>query len=410
MGNSSDVRSRPYLEDPYALDFEARITSSTSLPDGYTGVVLDRTYFYPTSGGQPHDTGTLDGEPVLEVVEDEAGQVVHRLSRAPRGEVVRGRVDGARRRDHMQQHSGQHLLSATCVALLGRETLSFHLGAERCSIDLPGDALAPEDLVRVERRANEIDWEGREVRARIVPASDLADMRKAPPTGVEAVRVVEIEGWDTNACCGTHVRRTNEIGLVKLLGQERLGRGTRLHFACGGRALAECDRAQRRVDEMVRALTCHPDELAEKCAALLAAGKSAHKELVALRVELAGLRARTWVAEAPRAAGVPLVVREVEAAEPAMLGPAAEAVVAAGGIALLGMQAGRAHLLCMRPPGVELDLRPALQAATALVDGKGGGRPDRVQGSGPRAARLADALAAARHEVLRQLVPGPESF
>jgi alanyl-tRNA synthetase len=179
-----------------------------------------------------------------------------------------------------------------------------------------------------------------------------------------------------------------------------------LHFACGGRALAECGRAQQRVDEMVRALTCHPDELAERCAALLASGKAAHKELAALRAELATLHATAWVAEAPRAAGVPLVVREVEGAEPEVLGPAAAAIVGQGGIALLGLRGERAHLLCMRPEAVGVDLRPALQAATALLDGKGGGRPDRVQGSGPRAAALADALAAARAEVLRQLGSG----
>src|SRR5262245_53449839 len=153
-GMSNARAARAYLEDPEQLDFRARIVERSTLPDGSVAVVLDRTCFYPTSGGQPHDTGTLNGVAVFDVHEDDAGRVVHLTRADPGTGDVHGVVDGSRRRDHMQQHSGQHLLSATFVELLGRETVSFHLGAERCSIDLPGEPIAPEELDRVERRAN----------------------------------------------------------------------------------------------------------------------------------------------------------------------------------------------------------------------------------------------------------------
>jgi alanyl-tRNA synthetase len=404
-----DPRTRLYLDDANRLEFDAEIVERLPLADGALGLVLDRTAFYPTSGGQPHDTGRLEDAAVLDVVEMPDGRIVHRVEHDPGATRVHGRVDAARRRDHMQQHSGQHLLSATCLALLQRETLSFHLGEERCSIDLPGEPLEAQALDAVERRANDIVWEARPVRARFVAAGELAALRKSPPTGLDRVRVIEIESWDANACCGTHVSRTSEIGWIKLLGSERLGRGTRLAFVCGGRALAEAGRMQRRQDELVRLLTCHPDALVGQCSKLLQDAKAERKERDRLAGELAAARAGTWLAAAPAAAGVPVVVRAVDGG-PAALRPACEALVAGGAIALLAARDARAEFLFQRPAGLEVDLRPAMQAACAAVGGKGGGAPSRVQGSGPHGDRLESALQAARAVVLSQLGVDPAGF
>jgi alanyl-tRNA synthetase len=401
MTSAMDPSVHLYLDDPERLEFDARVVEVRPLSGAEAGVVLDRTAFYPTSGGQPHDTGTLAGLPVLEVVLAADGAVVHRMARAPVAGEVHGRVDAARRRDHMQQHSGQHLLSATCVALAGRHTLSFHLGTERCSIDLPGPLLAPEALLAIELRANELVWEARPVRARFLAPEEAMELRKTVPEGLASVRVVEIEGWDRNACCGTHVRRTSEIGLVRILRQEKVGDATRLEFACGYRALAATSRAGEQLDGLVRLLTCHPDELAERCAKLVEESKASRKMISGLEAQLASTRAAAWCATAERAGGRAVVVQAIEA-EP-QLAAHASAIVAAGAVAILGSAGSTARLLFARPDDLDLDLRPALAAACALVGGRGGGPPHRVQGAGPQASGLGAALAAARLEVCTRL-------
>jgi alanyl-tRNA synthetase len=399
-----DPAVRLYLEDPRRVEFDAEIRARVDVPGG-VGVVLDRTAFYPTSGGQPHDTGTLDGIAVTEVFETEDGTIVHRVDTAPIGPRVHGRIDAVRRRDHMQQHSGQHLLSATVLALQGRDTLSFHLGRERCSIDLPGAALDDAALQDIEMRCNEIVWEARPVRARFLDAGEAAALRKALPAGTGTVRVVEIEGWDQNACCGTHVAHTSEIGLVKFLAQERVKPGTRLHFACGARALQECGQALRRVDRLAAALTCHPDAVAEKIEALQRDAKTMRKTADVLRHRVAEYEARGWIGAAPRFGGVAVVVHETAEADLDALRVWADALVEAGAVALLGARRPRAQLLFARPDGVGLDLRPVLQAACDPIGGKGGGPPERVQGAGAHADGIPIALAAARTLVERVLAP-----
>src|SRR5262249_1941888 len=162
------------------------------------------------------------------------------------------------------------------------ETLSFHLGRERCSIDVPGVLFAPAELALIESRANDIVAEARPVRARFLGPGEEAALRKELPAGAGPGRGIEIGGWGTNGCCGTHVRRTSEIGLVKLGSQEKVKGGTRLYFACGARAVGECDRAMRRVEALAASLTCHPDALAEKIERLVEDAKSARKDGEAL--------------------------------------------------------------------------------------------------------------------------------
>jgi alanyl-tRNA synthetase len=394
---SNERATRAYLEDPEQLDFRARIVDRSTLPDGSVAIVLDRTCFYPTSGGQPHDTGTLNGVAVFDVREDDDGRIVHLARADPGTDEVQGIVDATRRRDHMQQHSGQHLLSATFVALLGRETASFHLGAERCSIDLPGEPITSEQLDRVERRANAVVWESRPVRVRWLGKDDAAPaLRKPPPPGVAEIRVVEIEAWDQSPCCGTHVRRTSDIGLVKLLAQERVRDSARVHFLCGQRAVEECTRALQRQEEIVRRLTCHPDEIAARLERMQQEPRMLRKQLESLQRELAGLRAAAWVHESPRWLGFPVIVRRMEPSAAEALRATADALVGLGAIALLASPGERVQLLFACPEDERLDLRPAMQAACALLGGRGGGPPHRVQGAGTRSDACDAALDAAR--------------
>jgi alanyl-tRNA synthetase len=321
--------------------------------------------------------------------------VLHRMQSAPAaGARVQGRIDADRRRDHMQQHSGQHLLSATAIALFDRDTGSFHLGTERCSIDLPGRLFTLPELRALERRANEIIWEARPVRARFLASEEHALLRKAPPEGVGPIRVIDIEGWDLNACCGTHVERTSAIGCMKIFAQEKVGDAARIAFACGHRALALWDESEQRVDALVRQFTCHPGELVERAEKLVQENKSLRKAQEKLAAQAARGRAAELVAKAERAGGVPLVVYELEAGE--SLADLARAVVDAGAVALLGAKGTRADLLFQRPDALDLDLRPVLAAASTVVEGRGGGPAGRVQGAGPRVDRLPQALATAR--------------
>ncbi|MDZ4799168.1 MAG: DHHA1 domain-containing protein [Bryobacteraceae bacterium] len=228
------MTERLYYIDPYRVQFEAHTVEHG--PD-LTRVVLDRSAFYPTSGGQPHDTGTLGGIPVVSVEDREDGAVVHVLASPldASGGPLTGDVDWARRFDHMQQHTGQHLLSAVFVDLFGFETRSFHMGAELSTIELGCPSLSASQMAAAEVRANELIAENRGVRIDFEDAGSVEGLRKTSErTGT--LRIVTIEGLDRSACGGTHVRSTGEIGCILLRKTERIRGNTRLEFVCGLRA------------------------------------------------------------------------------------------------------------------------------------------------------------------------------
>lgn len=223
------MTERLYYQDSYLTEFEATASNAGDR------IYLDRTAFYPTSGGQPFDLGTLNGVPILEVV-DEEDRVAHLLAEPIASGPVTGALDWARRFDHMQQHTGQHLLSAVLAERFGLTTVSFHLGAESCTIDLAAPAISAEMLEQVERLANAEIVANRPVRVSYEDAATAQGLRKASErSGV--LRIVEITGLDRSACGGTHVRTTGEIGALLLGGTEKVRQTTRLTFVCGQRAI-----------------------------------------------------------------------------------------------------------------------------------------------------------------------------
>jgi len=230
------MTSRLYYTDSYVTAFDALITDVSR--DGQR-VYLDRSAFYPTSGGQPFDVGSLGGATVADVV-DEADRVAHVLA-APLtghgvGDAVRGEVDWRRRFDHMQQHTGQHLLSAVFDDLFGYQTVSVHFGADRSSLDLDVGTIDTGRLGMAERRANEIVWENRPVAVSFEDAATATGLRKPPPREGR-LRIVTIDALDRSACGGTHVRATGEIGAITLRGTERVRKQTRVEFLCGARVI-----------------------------------------------------------------------------------------------------------------------------------------------------------------------------
>jgi alanyl-tRNA synthetase len=384
-----------HRDDPYLLEFEAAVVGRRE-HDGRPALVLDRTAFYAESGGQPWDTGTLDGVPVVAVVE-EAGEVLHVLASPLDAGTVRGRVDAERRRDHMQHHHGQHLLSRALVEVASATTVSFHLGAEDSTIDLDAP-VSEEDLRRAELRCNEIVWEGRPVRARVVERkqAEALGVHAAEEAG-DAVRLVEAEGFDVQACGGTHPRRTSEVGVVLVLGQERYKAGSRVRFVCGARAVAAF-RARASAADRIGALLSSP--LAE----LPASVERLQERLAEATRRTRDLADRALLAEAQRliaGAGSPAVVTAVYDGWPAedLRTLAQHLVGLAPCVALLASRAEKAHVVFAQSEGLPHDIPRLLREALGDLGGRGGGKGNLAQGGSDNAAGLEAALAKAERSV-----------
>jgi alanyl-tRNA synthetase len=386
---------RLYYSDSYARVFSARVVARDSW-QGRPAVALDRSAFYPEGGGQPADVGAINGVRVLDV-QARDGVVWHVLERALDDDAVRGEIDWARRFDHMQQHHGQHLLSAAFVEALGIQTASFHLGAAASTIDLDAAALSAEQVAAAEALANAVVWENQPVQARFVSAEELAalPLRKAP-TVSGPVRVVSVEGFDHSACGGTHPSSTGGVGLIAVRGWSRQKSGVRVEFVCGGRALRDYQRLNGIASQLAAGLSVAPDDLPATIERLRASEASARKALEAAQGELLDAEAARLLAGAA-AIGSARVVRASLRERPAdaLRGLAQRIAAAPGAVALLGLHGERAQLLVARAEGVPLDAAALLRAALPLVGGKGGGSPALAQGGGPNAAGLEAALDAA---------------
>lgn len=390
-----------YLSDAYLTRFRASVAALREV-DGRTAVLLDRTAFYPEGGGQPADHGTIGGARVADVVE--AGdEVLHLLEpgEAPvPGAEVDCAVDAARRFDHVQQHHGQHLLSAAFERLHGAATLSFHLGADTCTIDLsvPPARLGPEALAAAEAEANRLVWADLPIDARERTPEELArlPLRKDAVKGSRVVVVGDgADVVDASPCGGTHPRRTGEVGAVAVLRVQKWGQGSRVEFACGGRVVALLHRADERLLQAAGSLRCAPAELPAAAARAAEEGQSRRKELDRAVEALAAAEAARLDAASP---GPSPIVARVEGvlATPGGLKPLAQALAARGRTALLGCaDAERAHLCFARPRGPGPSMGDLLRQAVARLGGKGGGAPDLAQGSGPAREALDEALATA---------------
>jgi alanyl-tRNA synthetase len=392
---------RLYYDDPLLLSFAAQVMARCTVA-GRPALVLDRTAFYPTSGGQPHDRGTLNGVPVVEVIEEE-GEVWHVLEAEVSGDAIQGQVDGVRRFDHMQQHTGQHILSQTFVQLLASETVSFHLGADYATIDLDRADLSAADLARVEDRANAIVFEDRPVLARFVTPDELAQMplRKAP-AGHERVRIVEVAGFDWSPCGGTHCTRTGQVGSIHVTHSERRGAETRVTFLCGWRALRDARWKHSLLNELATTLTVGFADLPGAVGRLSVSEHEARKALEHVCRQLLHYEAGELYQQA-EAIGAARVVqgiyRDRSLEEVRTL--AREIAALPGGVALLGLRGEDARLCFARAEGLPWDMGALVREAAGLLGGRGGGRPSDAQGGGPDVARLDEALARAL-ESLRQ--------
>ncbi len=386
---------RRYYDDPYTTRFDATITDARTR-EGRAELELDETWFYPESGGQLPDRGTLGGADVLDVQVDDAGRVWHTVPQAPSGALpLPCALDWERRFDHMQQHTGQHVLSAAFEHALGAATLSSTLGEERSVIELSLAAIEWRAVGEVEARANRVLWEDRELKLHWTDAEGVQRfaLRKAPAVA-GPIRVVEIPDWDLSACGGTHTRRTGEVGAIKIVGWEKVRGNVRVAFLCGGRSLSDhawrtealLESAKRRTVKD-RDLIAHLERAAEERDELA----KQLREYVAR--ELAGA-ARTRVGDPP--AGVAELAdtrsrEDVRAFALACLTAGAPWVVSAA-------RGPEPALVVARAKALAGDLRLLLPELLAAAGGRGGGSPDQLQlgAAGPEQAAAAFALAAAR--------------
>ena len=387
---------RLYYADAYRTQFAADVVQRLTW-HGQPAVVLERTAFYPTSGGQPADRGRLGHAQVVDVVErEEDGAVLHVLSEPLERDHVDGEVAWDRRFEHMQQHTGQHVLSAAFEQVLGARTVGFHLGAETSTIDVDQADLEMEDLLTVEDRANHVVWEDRRIEVQLEDRDALAGRGIEPPPEVEGpVRLVTIAGgpstegppFDANPCGGTHVKRTGEIGTIKIVGIEHRGEDTRVEFICGRRALNDYQKKLQMTSTLGRLLTVGTWELDQAVERLQEENKTLRHERRELRQRLLDLETERLLDDAV-SRGACRVVGEVwEDRSPDELRMAALKVAEhRSHVALLFSISDRTHYCFARAEDADLDVNQLLQQACSRLGGKGGGRPHIAQGSAPRAS------------------------
>jgi alanyl-tRNA synthetase len=424
---------RLYYEDSHLTEFDAVVTTSAPADGGRAAVTLDRTAFYPTGGGQPTDTGALGSARVVECAETEDGGVLHFVEGvAPAaGEAVRCRVDWPRRLDHMQQHTGQHILSQAFVELFGAQTRSFRMMTEASEIDVELDSPSDEKVERAVSRANEIVWDDRLVRVHNVTPEEAARMPLRKDSAREGeLRVIEIEGFDFSPCGGTHARRTGEVGIIAARQWERAKGLVRVTFVAGRRALEDYRRANRTARAVAALFSTARDEATDAASRLqeenkllqrrlraaeeLAARAEARELLEASEgdgenggrgdgetLESAAGDAATGGVTTETAGGLMVVARVFEGRDAESLRRLAAALAAhAGVVALLGSreEAG-ARLVFARSADAGADMNALMREACSLLEGRGGGRPDMAQGGGPRADKLSEAIEAAARRV-----------
>lgn len=378
------MTERLYYTDPYLREFDARVVRIDESA-GQPAVVLDRTAFYPTSGGQPFDTGRLDDVPVTAVVEEEDGTLRHVIgrdaaSRWQPGDAVHGSVDWARRFDHMQQHTGQHVLSAAFDTLLKARTESFHLGGTSATIDL-GREVSVADIERAERDANRIVWEDRPVAIRFVDAAGAAALPLRKESGREGtLRVIDVDGYDLSACGGTHVARTGAIGIIAVASWEKFRGGTRVEFVCGGRALRAFHALRDTSAASARLLSVHPMELPSAIERLQQEGKEARRRVKDLQAQLGRHEA---AALADAAGESRSVVHVLDGWDQNGLKTIASAICErAGYTAVLFSAPSPSAVVITREAAATTDAAALLKTLTGKFGGKGGGRPELAQGGG----------------------------
>jgi alanyl-tRNA synthetase len=402
------MTNRLYYTNPQLHEFDSVVQEVVPPADGQSrpGVILRETAFYPTSGGQVYDTGWLttttgasDRIRIAEVVDTEDGRIVHYLkgpTRLAAGDVVRGTVDAERRRDHMQQHSGQHVLSAAFIELYQIPTVSFHMGDDYCSIDLTTPSLTPEQIAGAERRANEIIFENRPVTIRFVPRAEAEKLglRKLPPADRDELRLIEVADFDLSACGGTHVSATGQIGSILLRKTETVRQGMRVEFVCGGWAVRTARQDYIALSESAKLFSTQLGDVPEQIRKTFDDTKSLRKQREEALEELAGATAAAALHDQSEVNGRKIVVRAFDDRDIGFTKLFAQRVVRGGvpAIALAASTKEPAGVVFAQSSGGAADMGALLKQMLASAGGRGGGTRDFAQGGVPKGTDVSTLL------------------
>jgi alanyl-tRNA synthetase len=394
------MTTRLYYHDSFLYDFDAEVHEVLDSPR--PALILDRTAFYPTSGGQVFDTGTIttaanDKLKITEVADAEDGRVVHyfeaerdfdKAALQP-GTRVRGQIDPTRRRDHMQQHSGQHVLSAAFIRLYNLPTVSFHMADDYCSIDLDTPTLTKAQIESAERLANEIILENRAVDIRFVTRDEAGKLglRKLPPTERDELRLIDIRDFDLTACGGTHVAQTGQIASILLRKVERVRQGWRVEFVAGQRAVATARRDFTTLTETAALFSAHIYDVPQQARKSLDEIRSLRKQYEQSQEELAAAQAATLLAETTETAGRRIVARTLADRDLIFLKLLAQKLtrLSPNTVALLATTSSQPSLVFAQSAGQPFDMGALMRETMAKLGGRGGGSKDLAQGGIPSA-------------------------
>ncbi len=389
---------RLYYQDSHLIEFEARVIANSERVSGWTAVTLDRTAFYPTGGGQPSDTGTLNGLLVVECIDDAEEGVLHVIQgRSPEvGTVVKGRIDWLRRLNHIQQHTGYHILSQAFVKLSNAPTRSFRVLDESCEIDVDLDNSNSETIERAVELANNVIWENRVITISQVTSQEASELPLRKELAREGeLRLIEIEGFDLTPCGGTHAYQTGEVGMIAVRSWERAKGLTRIEFVAGVRALADYRRANQSALAIAGLFSAGRADTPELAARMIEENKQLHRrvrnlEEIAARVEAEELLARaTATHDNVRIVNEVFDNRDAESLKQLALSLIGHPAT----IALLGSRdKDAARLVFARSADAPGDMNALMRDACAMLDGRGGGQPDLAQGGGKNVERLGEAI------------------
>lgn len=399
---------RLYHENSYLQEFDAQVVEIIEYPKNRYGVVLNQTAFYPESGGQPYDTGVLQDIPVIEVRQQD-DTIIHIVEQRPNAILVTGKINWSRRFDHMQQHSGEHILSGAFLDLFGVYNIGFHLGDCMTTIDLAIDALTDQQIEQAEQRANEIVFANRPIHCSFIDKEQLTKLklRKELTKPYDTIRIVDMDGFDCCPCGGTHTASTGEVGLIKIRSWERIKTGVRIEVLCGLRALTDYQLKNKITNILSTELSVTAEHILPAFNKQSERLHELNKELVDIKKIITKHTADKLISQAEVTGGIRIICFSEQ--HSAGLNQLASMLTAhPKTIALLGAtnpETAKSSILFACSPDIELHMGAELKAALQLVSGKGGGSAQHAQGGFAGKSSLDLVLEQAKHSILMKCSP-----
>ena len=398
------MTTRLFHNDSYLQTFSSTIVEQTQA-GGRPAVILEQTAFYPTSGGQPHDTGKLNNVAVVDVIEDESHRIVHLLKEPIDSDRVEGQINWQRRFDHMQQHTGQHIVSQAFVKICNAETISFHLGEKNSTIDVNKSSLNAETITAVENLANRIIFENRKVNAHFIGQDELHRfaVRKLPSVE-ENIRIIEVKDFDYSPCGGTHCSCAGEIGILKIRRFENYKGGSRIHFVCGWRALRDYQDKTEILKQLSENMSSSASDLPENVRKIQDDIKYLHLDNKNLKKQLLQFEAQALASELEKRGNIKILKKIFKDRHAKDLKLLASKILKSNPntVILFGVkEEKKASLLFHCSQELPFDMGDLMKTVCSMIDGRGGGQPHLAQGGGSRVEKLEEALRCAEDVILR---------